>query len=131
MPAKWFTEPVRAWWPDFRSDLCTPGHPLCILTASAIYADQRAERLERATERKYHFRRVEGRIGAPERIWTHLRTGAAPLGEEAAAQMVGCTVPQLYPMLHAALSARVLVCVRSGKANRFELGPVAPAGVAP
>lgn len=131
MPPGWFSAPARAWWPDFKSDLCTAGNPLCILTASAIYADKRSESLERLTARAYHFRRVDGRIGASERVWTHLNTKGGSLPEQDAAKLAGVTVAQLYAMVHAALSSRVLVRVRKAGGNQFELGPVRPAGVAP
>lgn len=127
MPPGWFTEPVRAWREmQFTSDLCTPGHPLCILSAAAIYADRRLVSQERMTERAYRFRRVDGRIGAAERIWNQLREHGGVVTEGSAAAMADCTVPQLHQMVHAALTARVLVCRRSGAGNYFEMGPVSP-----
>jgi hypothetical protein len=126
MPTGWFTEPVRAWWPDFRSDLCTPGHPLCILTPKAIFEDRREVSLQRMTSRAYHFRRVDGRISAVERIWKHLRDNGGSLTESEAADMAACTVPQVHALLHAALSACALVVKRGPGGSRFELGPVAP-----
>lgn len=127
MPKGWFTEPARAWWPDFKSDLCTPG-PLSILTPAAIYADRREQNLQRMTTRAYHFRRVDGRVSAVERIWVHLRDTGGSLTESAAAEMAECTVPQLHALLHAALSACALVVKRGTGGSRFELGPVMPKG---
>lgn len=132
IPAGWFTEPVRAWWPDFISDLCTAGRPLCILTPAAILAEKRGARLSGSSRarvpgmRPYKFRRLDGVTGATERIWRHLREHGGVLPADQATKLTGYTRRELRQYTESAVAAGVLIFDGPAAAGQYALGPVVP-----
>ena len=136
LPPGWFAEPCRAWWPDFQSATCTPGHPLCCLTYAELLLVRRKERAADAARReairgKRPFRfsnRHADSAGPSELIWRHvMRYG--PVSECDAALMVKCQPGKLLQRVSGALSARVLSRRVINSRWVYEQGDVMPQGV--
>lgn len=135
MPAGWFTDPVHAWKSmAFTSDLCTPGHPLCMLTTAAVFADRRAARLgadeaRPAGMRAFRFIRKGGSAGAPESIWRYLRQHGGTLAEAEASSLTKTPWYDLLTLTRHAVQAGVLKVSGRDGARLYALGPVLPVGV--
>lgn len=137
IPAGWFTEPVRAWWPDFQSATCTPGHPLCMMGHVELALMKRRTRMDESqagaasgASRPFRFSSKEaGKLSTSETIWRHIGAHGR-IDESAAAAIVNCRPGSLHQRLGNAIDAGVLVRVMVAGCWGYELGAVTPQGVA-
>lgn len=137
LPAGWFTEPVRAWWPDFQSALCTPGHPLCMMGHVELMLVKRRARVAAASARAasgearpFRFSRKEaGKASTAEMIWRHISTHGR-IDENTASDMLKCKPGSFHQRVGNAIDAGVLARVMVAGRWGYELGAVKPQGVA-
>ena len=136
IPPGWFTEPCRAWWPDFQSATCTPGHPLCMMGHVELLLVKRRARMAASqaraasgAARPFKFSRKEaGKASTAETIWRHIGAHGR-IEEDAASAIVDCRPGSLHQRLGNAIDAGVLARVMAAGRWGYELGAVTPQGV--
>lgn len=125
-----FDDDGNVWPPGFKSALCDPGHPLCILTPAAIAGDAKAA--SRRDPVAYRFRPIgNGEVSSAERLWDHLRANGGEATQSEASKVIGHQPGKVAQILRPAIAAGVLVRSRENNVWMYRLGDTLPAGKQP